>query len=243
VLAIDDGDLRLPRKLADANGFTETITFKCADLAKLGDPEESKQVDLLLALVYLNDPRRDEEQMRIAHNLCRGFLRPGGEMVPDRVEYEVQPVSWAQQSYTNHAESVCRQISNLEELYGVSLEPMRRSRMESPEKEDFPMRGTDGLIARPGSRALGHFTKVYNHSYRDMEIAPFPERFELQTSHAGNVDVLIWAQRLYYRDLLIFLNESVTWVENPVWVEENSRLVVTLGEKWRLSNRAGIIRT
>jgi len=59
---------------------------------------------------------------------------------------------------------------------------------------------------------------------------------ELSTNAPGVLNVVIWVQELYCRDLRIFENESVGWLENPTHVDPGSRLRIALDARWRESN-------
>jgi ribosomal protein L11 methylase PrmA len=92
IMAIDNGDMAMPYAAARANGCEESIAFIQADLNNIDVPTNDRgRFDLLLALVYLNDPRRDEDQVRLARRLSQDFVKAGGDMLPDRIVYTDTP--------------------------------------------------------------------------------------------------------------------------------------------------------
>ncbi|MBK8338977.1 MAG: class I SAM-dependent methyltransferase [Flavobacteriales bacterium] len=79
VVGVDFADLALARALATENGVADRTTFLQGDLNAIG-LEAHGPFDVLLAMVYLNDPRRDHAASALVHELGR-YLRPGAVRV------------------------------------------------------------------------------------------------------------------------------------------------------------------
>jgi len=244
VLAIDNGDMAMPEAIAQANCCLDSITYKQADLNEIEVPaDDLERFDLLLALVYMNDPRRDENQIRLAHRLSRDFVKSGGDMIPDRILYTARPVSWPDQNLPSRQAKIERQVEDLEHLYGMKLEPLLAARLDCPEKDDFPDRAPDGCVRVGGARELGVPTTVFDHSYRSPELNEMPDGIDFEIAHDGVLDALVWSQKLFFGDHLIFQNESISWVSNPAMISAGKTCRVELGRQWRLSNKARIVTT
>src|SRR6056297_1340137 len=68
IISVDMGDLTVGQRLAEENGFQDIITFVKGDLNEFSLPE-GEGCDVLVAMVYFNDPRRDYAQSRLSRDL------------------------------------------------------------------------------------------------------------------------------------------------------------------------------
>jgi hypothetical protein len=99
----------------------------------------------------------------------------------------------------------------------------------------FPQREGSGALARPSARQLSPWEEAFTIDYRKGALET-PASVAFSANAPGVFNTVIWAQELYYRDLRIFENESIAWIENPTRVEPGSRLRVALDSRWRQSN-------
>ena len=238
VFAVDNGSMEMPGKLAKANGVDDRIEFFRADLNELEIPSRDQdKFDLLLALVYLNDPRRDIGQVELAHRLAERFVKEGGDMIPDRVAYTALVASCPDEHFPTKEAVTRRRVAALEGLYGLDMSPLLEQRLVIPEKEDFPARGPEGYVRCGSMRHLSKEVSVFDHSYREANDPIMPGSISLRLGQTGSLDIVIWSQKLYFGDLLIFQNESISWVENPTTLEEGTECTLEMGKHWQVTNR------
>jgi hypothetical protein len=112
---------------------------------------------------------------------------------------------------------------------------LRKALIAEPDHKAFPKLQNNGELLRHGARQLSPWEEGFAIDYRKGAFET-PASIELGANASGVVNTVIWTQELYYRDLRIFENESISWIENPARVDPGSRLRVALDARWRKSN-------
>lgn len=232
VVGVDLADISLARMLVEENGLAERVRIMQGDLFEvdLGD----QRFDALLAMVYLNDPRRDEDRPKLVHGLKR-FLKPGALMVPDRVRYTVAALDWPAQRSPARWQRVDEGIAEFERIYSMRMGSFKGLLRQRPNKSVFPHRGPDGLIDLSESKRLTPQHEFIVQGLRD-EPRSFPDRIVLSTQQVGELNTLLFEQELLFMDTLIFRNQSISWVDPPVHVSAAQRVEALLDGRWRADN-------
>lgn len=232
VLGVDAAKVDAARQLARDNGVEARTEFRQGDLRNL---DVAEQFRLVLAMIYWNDPRRDEEQSRIAGELCRRYLAAGGEPIPDSVRYTAQGYAWPEQHISQYWQAVTEKCAGLEGTYGLKLGALARSINGEIHPAQFPVRRADGRIEMRGAQPLTDVTPFVTIDYRTGATA-YPSQLKLHATSAGRLDAVIWNQQLVYRDTVIFENESISWVNEPVDLRTGDHCALRIDDHWRRTN-------
>jgi SAM-dependent methyltransferase len=238
VVAVDHDELDLARGLARENGVADAIEFVEADLVHLDLP--GRAFDVVLAMIYLNDPRRDEAQSEIAYALRDRYLAPGGRMLPERVRYFACGADWPAQDHATRRSRRAARVRELEQRYGLALQHLADAVEATPWAVDFPARGKDGRLLLEHARLLSDPTLFVEIDYTG-DRTRYPAALEIAAKMPGVLDTVVWTQELWFEDLLLFCNESVSWIENPRRIEAGEVCRVELGPDWRRRNCARIV--
>ena len=232
VVGVDMADTSLAEALVQENDLASRVRIMRGDLFKVDLGGE--RFDALLAMVYLNDPRRDEDRPGLIHGLKR-FLKPDALMVPDCVRYTATPLEWPAQRTPSRWSRLDNGIAELESAYGMRMQTFKGLLRVRPNKSLFPLRGMDGLIQMDGARRLGASCEV---SVQHLQHTPakFPNQVELAIAENGEFNVLLWEQELLFEGRLIFRNQSIGWVDPPREVQSGSPVAVALDDRWRQDN-------
>lgn len=232
VVGVDLASTTLAEALVAENGLQGRVRIIQGDLFSVNLPDG--HFDALLAMVYLNDPRRDEDRPGLVHRLKR-FLQPGALLVPDAVRYTLRPAQWPAQAIERCWQALDREVAELEAAYGIGLQSLARALRERPNKALFPARGPDGLLAAEGAVMLGPAVTV--QEVRLAEPPPtLPARVSLRTNADGVAHAGIWEQELLFGETVIFRNQSVGWVVPPAPVRAGGSIAFELGDAWRRDN-------
>jgi SAM-dependent methyltransferase len=230
VVAVDRDDLELARQLAIDNGVADRISFVRDDLGELDLPELTSRVDVMLAMLYLNDPRRDARASELAFDLKDRYLKEGGRMVPDGVRYEIAACDWPAHDLQTRRKRVAQVVRQIEERIGVNLVALTRATDTTIDKGSFPPRASNGSILDPSARLLTEYTSICTIDYQGTERQPLPHSKVLSITAPGILNALVWTQSLMWRDLSLFSNESLTWVANPTAVVDGDNVSIEVAE-------------
>jgi SAM-dependent methyltransferase len=241
VIGVDRDPVDLAQKLADENSLTQSVSFIQADLRNLSLPEHMNKFDVLISLIYNNDPRRDELQSQIVLELCKKYLKPASRIVPDRVRYLAYACDWQAFDIKRKLLSLERYIIEMQGRYNLSFESLRSTINEQADGKFFPVRdmGT-GRIGTGNQYLLLSGPEVFCEIDYYKDFSSYPSSFRLTISTPGRMNTILWVQELWYRDTLIFSNESVSYIKNAKSVEPGEAVTVICGEEWRKSNIAGL---
>lgn len=237
VTAVDLDDIDLSKRLAAENGLADRIAFHQANLFDLllQRPELKNGFDIIIAMVYLNDPRRDERQTELARKLKEQFLKPGGTTIPTHVEYQASLGAWSEQDFCTRQRQIDRDIASISQRYGLQFDSLRSELQKKTWKEHFPERTPDGNLCRSGYRHLGKATRPFVIDYR-TPATQYPSELAFEADCPGVANVVLWTQRLMFEKALIFANESISWIEQPISVVPNQKVSVLLDAEWRARN-------
>lgn len=235
VTAVDIDGIDVAYDLAKENGLADSIEFATGDLWSLDLPERRNAFDVILAMIYLNDPRRDERQSQLAHSINERYLAAGGKMIPDRVRYLARACDWPSQDHTTRLSGIAARIGDLEARYGFRFRTLAEKVASSPWKPFFPSRWPDGRLELDSGRILSDPTPFVEIDYRGLRTR-YPAAFEVTITAPGILNTILWTQELWFEDHLLFSNESVSWVAEPFLVEERSHCTVYISDTWRRLN-------
>jgi SAM-dependent methyltransferase len=239
VVAVDVGRLEVARALAEENGVADRIEFRQCDLADL--PAATGSFDVILAMIYNNEPRRDLAQQQLMAGLASRLAHPGTAFIPGTVRYTVAGYDSAgpdptERSWHDRWGSV---VGRAEALTGITMAAVRQ----------FP--GTDYSAIKerlsqplsPAARAAGAggcdmtlltscelFTEV---RYADPATASaYPPALTLTVTAPGRLDATIWRQELKFGDLLI-RDTAITYpVTPPCDVRPGDAAILSTGDGW-----------
>ena len=238
--AVDLSELSLAQSLSEENGFANVITFHQQDLQKfMEDDERQNSFDCIIAMVYLNDPRRDEIQSKLTQQMKAKLLSRDGRIIPDRVEYTFAICDFPNQDLAKAQLKLRDQVKEIEGHYGLSFTALSDHLLRTPYGEFFPARDPDGRINLGGARFLSDQTDAFTIDYVSDQ-CDYPADISLKSSAEGHANVVVWWQRIIANDQLIFTNQSLSWIANPRTIQSGEKVGFCLDEHWRESNRVTI---
>lgn len=233
VIAVDHVEYPEALALAHSNGLSDRIRFVRGDLSELGAESIGGRVDVLLAMIYWNDPRRDEAQSRIARGLVERCLVPAGRSIPDGIDYSVAAYDWPDQDITQHLARARAQQAELENRYGLDFAPLFDDMSRQPMLDWFPTRDSDGRLTREGITCLSE-TSTFSVDY--SQPVTYPDSIILRASTAGRATAVIWGQRVRSGDRTVFFNESLSWLLPAPELTAGQNLDLHLSDEWRQRN-------
>lgn len=233
IIAVDRVEYPVAVSMANCNGLEDRIRFVQADLAELDAEAIGGRVDVLLAMVYWNDPRRDEQQSRVVRGLVERCLTPRGRPIPDGVEYSVAAYDWSAQEYARHQANAQAQQNELENRYGLDFTPFFNDPLCHPNAAWFPKRLPDKTLGRNGVEQL---TETASFKVDYSSPVAYPPSVTLPVVRPGRATAVIWAQRLLSGERTVFFNESLSWISPAREIAAGSSLELGLTESWRRTN-------
>lgn len=239
VLGIDVESVELATAIAAANGVASLTRFETGDLHSDAVLKVIGQRDLILAMLFLNDPRRDEAQIELALAVRRHCLAEGGIMVPECVVYRARLVNWPEQDLATWRKRVCEKTARLSSLHGLNLSPLAEEVVQGAWHEQFPERTPEGHYIEGACQMMSDSIVASTINY-DSGAWHRLEDLDFAASVGGPVNAVVWSQELWWRDILIFCNESVSWIDRPFMVVEEQRVRIALGDEWRRANVVSI---
>ncbi len=217
VVAVDRGPLDAARTLAEENGVADRIEFRQCDLANL--PAATGSFDVILGMIYHNEPRRDLAQQQLMAGLAARFAHPGTVFIPDTVRYTVAGYDSARPDPTECTlqDRWDSAVARTEALTGITLAAIRQFPSTDYSTVLERLSRTSGPRVGQVSRALAGpdmtlltsrevFTEI---SYADPATASaYPPDLALTVTAPGRLDTTIWRQDLKFGDLLIRSTET-----------------------------------
>lgn len=231
VLAIDSEDTSTGEQLARENQVSDRIEFIQAELSDFEMPD-NKRCDVLFGMLYFNDPRRDAAQAALTSRLRSRLLQAGGSQIPDRVVYTACALDWPQQDIGTRFSDIDMRISVMEQRYRLDLTSLRDAAKLQPHRGWFPARRSSGLVERSDARLLSTGKDTFTEIDYERGFEGYPELCTCRISQPGTCNVLLFTQALYAGHRLIFSNESVSWVRNPLRVEPDTEIRFSLDKAW-----------
>lgn len=235
VVGVDMCDLSLAKELAKENKLSEKTVFIQSDLQSLDPNKIGTNFDVVLGLVYFSDPRRDEQQSKIISRIYENFLIDGGLRIPSRVEYTGYACEWPAQDIRTHYSNLKSELKVVEGNYNLSFNAVFNDTIKPPLINWFPERELSGAIKRSEARILSEETLFTTVDYTES-FESYPKDMNFKISSPGVFTTVIWAQKLYYNDVLILYNESVSWIGEPIRVNKNDKVKIVIDDYWRTAN-------
>lgn len=234
VLAVDSGDLGLAKAVASANGCLDRIEFLQSDLDGIPFGEMSR-FDTLMAMLFYNDPRRDEAQSALMGRVRQRALKTGGHLIPDTVRYVAYAGQWDSQDIGARFEDIDRKVDVLESRYGVILRPIAEAAKSLPDPVWFPVRKESGSLDRPEARLLSE--KTLFATLTGAPLPPeYPQTLRFHIGRSGTFNIVLFVQDLFFQGRLIFSNESISWIRNPTSCEPGDEVDIGVDDVWRNTN-------
>jgi SAM-dependent methyltransferase len=239
VVAVDTGELDTARALADENGVASRIEFVQCDLAEL--PAGLGSFDVILGMIYHNEPRRDLARQQLMAGLATRFAHSGTALIPGTVRYTVagydsadpQPAERTLQDRWDSA------VGGAEALTGISMGVIREfpsadysTVAEQLQRPLSPKAARLVGAARP--RALltsrEQFAEV---NYAEPQTASaYPANVSLTVAAPGRLDTAVWRQELKFGDLLIRRTDTSQPVVPARDVEPGDTAILSTGAGW-----------
>ncbi|MBN1356185.1 class I SAM-dependent methyltransferase [bacterium] len=238
VFALDHADIEIGTALARENGMGDRIEFLRTDLENFDLPGADR-CNVLMAMIYFNDPRRDEAQSKLSCRIRDRILHPGGHQIPNRVRYSGYAVEWPTQDIRTRFMEIDRRIRIMEQRYDLSLGFLADAAKRVPDPGWFPERRDTGYLHRVDARYLSCVSPMVDIDYA-TGFHGYPDQVTFAIDQPGICNAVIFEQHLYSGDRLIFSNESVSWIRNPMRVETGNIVRVGLDEIWRNTNSASL---
>jgi SAM-dependent methyltransferase len=234
VVAVDSADVTLGEALAAENGFADRVEFVRADLRDLALPG-GERCDVLLGMVYFNDPRRDAAQSLLTCDLRDRVLRPGGRQIPDRIVYTACPVEWRAQDIGARLAEVDAGTKVMEERYGLTFGALREAARRVPHRAWYPRRADTGLLDRAAARPLAGDAVFAEVDYGNG-FAGYPGTWTCGITESGTCHAIVFKQAIMADGRLVFANESLSWVGNPGAVTAGDTVTFALDRAWSDTN-------
>ncbi len=238
VVAVDTGRLDDARALAEENGVADRIEFLQCDLADL--PAATGPFDVILGMIYHNEPRRDLARQQLMAGLATRFAHPGTAFIPGTVRYTVAGYDSADRETTEQTlqDRWDNAVAGAEALTGITMAGIRpfpnadySSVVEqlaqplSPRAARFLAADTRTLLT---SRQL--FAEI---SYAAPETASaYPPALGLTVTAPGRLDTTVWRQELKFGDLLIRRTHTAHPVTPPCDVLPGDTAILATDGDW-----------
>jgi len=236
VVAVDFVDLDLARTLAADNGESENIEFIEDDLLAFAD-STSEKFDVMLAMLYINDPRRDIGQQQLSVNLRSKLLKPEGKQIPDKVQYKAFLVESRDLDIVAKQNKLNNSIHTMEGYYDLNLQSLYKTiNHAAPPAVWFPARQRGSLLVGEDIRILCNDVLFATIDYASSSL-DYPSKFEFIIEQAGTAHAVIFAQQLYHQGKLLFTNESISWIAAPRQINPDDHFTIDIDENWRRTNR------
>jgi SAM-dependent methyltransferase len=239
VVAVDTGRLHAARALAEENGVADRIEFLQCDLADL--PATTGSFDVILGMIYNNEPGRDLVRQQLMAGLATRFAHPGTAFIPGTVRYTVAGYDSAggEPSEATLRDRWDSAVGGAEALTGVTMAGIRQfpsadyssivdqlSQPLSPRAARFVGAGRHGTLLT--GREL--FAEI---SYTAPETASaYPAALALTVTAPGRLDTTIWRQELKFGNLLIRRTDTTHAVTPPCDVRPGDTAILSTDGGW-----------
>lgn len=240
VVSVDREHPGVAIALARDNGVADRISHITADLTQ---SLPKGRFDVILGMLYENDPRRDEWLAQFIPSLISECLAPGGTAIPGQVEYTARLEDRPDQDYQSSEMQIRRQVEKLGDTLNLNLSSLTEWALQSPWFPMFPQKGWDGRITSAG-RALCADLPVHTVDYLSQRgvVCSWPQRLTFHPISPGTATCVVWTQNLRTADRqLIFSNESVSWLSKAVHCSHGDELTVALDSSWFQKNILRVI--
>ncbi len=241
LVGVDSNSIDFARELAETNGFSSNTLFMQSKLEDLNLKEYKNKFDLIISMIYQTTPIRDEGQHKIIFDLKEKYLKKGGKILPGRVQYFAYVCEWPSFDINKRMLLIDEQIRNLEGRYQLSFAPFFKHTRNEIDWKFVPDRDrVNGKILKENSDlfVLSHPVPFCTIDYNNNDTFAFPREFPIKISHPGKINLIMWVQELWFQDILIFSNETISFIENSKIVTPGDNVTIHLDNKWRKTNIA-----
>lgn len=187
----------------------------------------------MIAFVYMNDPRRDETQHKLVHNLIRKLNLEDVKIIPNQIEYYAQLANMNNFDIYNHKKNNISRINILSSRYRLKLNSMSKEIENEIDPSFFPARNGCGVYE---SKFQLSEPKKWHYIDYSEPLKEYPHEITLQTNYEGTPNCVIWRQGLRYNGNLIFSNESISYISNPESLLYKDTINIKLDDFWRKTN-------
>jgi hypothetical protein len=193
-------------------------------------------------MIYNNDPRRDEFQSSIIFDLRKRYLKPQGRILPDRVRYLAYACDWPAYDIQTQLVRLERDIAEMQGRYALTFNSLSSWIKKQVDIKFFPVRNfQNGRIGGSEKITLSNpvlFCEV--DYYKDP--CSYPSSFTVDIASPGRLNAIVWIQELWYRDMLVFSNETLSYVLNARAVKPGDKVTAAIDDEWRKSNIIKLIQ-
>jgi SAM-dependent methyltransferase len=241
VVAVDTGPLDTARALAEENGVADRIEFLQRDLADL--PAATGSFDVIVGMIYHNEPRRDLARQQLMARLAARFAQPGTAFIPGTVRYTVTGYDSAGADPTERTQQDRWDsfVGGAEALTGITMAAIREfpSTEYSTAIEQLSLPPSPHAarvrqaLAGPAQRLLTSRELFTEISYADPATASaYPPDLALTVTAPGRLDTTIWRQDLMVGDLLIRRTETTHPLIPPGDVHPGDTAILSTDGSW-----------
>ena len=240
VVAADTGRLDAARALAEENGVAGRIEFLQCDLADL--PAATGSFDVILGMIYYNEPRRDLAQQQLMAGLATRFAHPGTVFIPGTVRYTVGGYDSARRDPAERTlhDRWDSAVGQAEALTGITMAAIRQfpgpdysTVMERLSPRGPRVARIRRALAGPDLTLLTSRELFTEISYADPATASaYPAALSLTVTAPGRLDTTIWRQDLKFGDLLIRSTETTHPLAPPRDVRPGDTAILSTGGGW-----------
>jgi SAM-dependent methyltransferase len=238
VVAADLGGLEAAQALAEENGVADRIEFVQCNLAEL---PATGSFDVILGMIYHNEPRQDLAQQQLMAGISTRFAHPGTAFIPGTVRYTVAGYdsSGPDRTAGTLQDRWDSALGQAEALTGITMDAIRKF----PADDYTNVTERLSRLSRPGAHPLGNarsdttlltsreaFAEI---NYADpATAAAYPPSLALTVTTPGRLDVTTWRQDLMFGDLLIRRSEVTHPVTPPCDVQPGDTAILTTDGGW-----------
>ncbi len=243
VVGVDNCPTDFARELAEANGFSKETLFIQSNLEDLNLKEYKNKFDLIISMIYQSTPIRDEGQHKIVFDLKEKYLKKGGKILPGHVQYYAYVCEWPSFDINKRQLLLDEQIRSLEGRYQLSFAPFFKHTRNGIDWKFVPDRDRmNGKILKENNDllVLSHPAPFCKIDYNNNDTFTFPWEFPVKISHPGKINLIMWIQELWFEDILVFSNETISFIENSKIVNPGDMVTILPDNKWRKTNIANI---
>jgi SAM-dependent methyltransferase len=254
VVGVDLGALDWAKALAEENGVSDRVQFIQGDLHDVDLP--LKTFDVIVGMIYNNEPRLDFAQQRLMASLVGRFGNPETAIIPNKIRFTVAGYNNGVRDRSNWTSRVewetCTQ--NVERQTGMTFAAVHRlvdqtgaaglTTSRSRSARSHWLRRWIRRFRGVRRARLGHldrsqrtlltqrklFTEI-NYTARTKEFG-YPQSVSLPVMQRGQLNIVVFQRDMMFDDLLIRATESRSVVCMPQWVEPGDVVVLSTGEEW-----------
>jgi SAM-dependent methyltransferase len=241
VIGVDFGALNRAKALAEENGVADRVQFMAGDLHDVDLPINT--FDVIVSMIYNNEPRRDLAQQRLIGSLAARFGHSETVIIPNKVRYTVAGyhAGVRDRSHWTHRVEWETRIENVEHRSGLTFAAVRHlldqvgaTELTAGRSRLTLGRRLWGWIRRSRSQRKlltqrQMFTEI---DYTARMKAFYPPSVSLPVMQRGQLNMVAFQQDLMFDDLLIRAAESRGVVCTPQRVEPGDAVVLSTGEEW-----------